>query len=519
MTTTGDEEARVAALRRYHAPDAPPEPELQAVLRTAATVAGVPTVTINLFDDVVQENYATVGFDGSTCPRSDAMCEVTVREGRAQHVPDASQDPRFATNPWVDGRLADVRFYASAPLLSDDGYVIGTLCAFDTVTKELTGAQQQALVDLASQVMTLLERRRLVREAQAATAAKSRFLAAVSHEIRTPLNGVLGMVDLLLGSPLDPQQQRHAQLARRSGETLLALLDGVLDLSKGEAGHVVLASAPFDLRALVTDVVEVLSALSTNRGTTLEARVEGDVAPLLLGDGDRLRQVVVNLVGNALKFTEVGGVDVVLSGSGGAVRLDVRDTGEGIAPDELATLFTPYQQGAAGEKHGGTGLGLSICHDLVALMGGRLEVASELGVGTTFSVVLDLPVASTPDSDPGAGRRVLVVDDDEVNRLVATGLLEAAGAQVVTAGDGESAVDLVRTETFDLVLLDYEMPGLNGAETARAIRALPSQVRMLALTGHTHRDQVEACLAAGMDGSLVKPLRPAELDQALRDLP
>ena len=513
------ESERVAALRRYCAPDAPAEPELAAVLRLAAVVADVPTATVNLLDDEVQQNYCTLGFEGTTLPRDESMCQVTVVEGRGQHVPDATLDPRFAHNPWVDGRKGDVRFYASSPLVTDDGHIIGTLCVFGDEPKALSSTQQRSLDDLAGQVMALLERRRLAREAEAATEAKSRFLAAVSHEIRTPLNGVLGMLDLLLGTPLDPQQERHAQLAKRSGETLMALLDGVLDLSKGEAGHVVLRSVAFDPVALVTDVVDVLSALTTRHGTTLSARVEGSPAPRLLGDPDRLRQVVVNLTGNALKFTTEGSVEVVVRGDGGALVVEVRDTGEGIAPEELATLFQPFAQGASGARHGGTGLGLSICAELVGLMGGTLTCDSELGVGTTMRVALELPVAPEPEGPAGAGLRVLVVDDDLVNQVVAVGLLEAAGAEAVAVGDGESAVGRARDEAFDLLLVDYELPGMDGAATARALREAGCGAVLLALTGHSGGEQVQACLDAGMAGALGKPLRPAELDLALRSVP
>jgi two-component system, sensor histidine kinase len=516
--TVVEESPRVQALRRYCAPDAPAEPELEAVLRTAATVAGVPTATINLLDDEVQQQYCTVGFEGGTAPRSESMCHVTVVEGRAQHVPDATADERFARNPWVDGRLGEVRFYASSPLVTPDGFVIGTLCVFDTVVRELSDAQRQALDDLAGQVMALLERRRLAREAEAATEAKSRFVASVSHEIRTPLNGVLGMLDLLLASDLNPDQQRQATLAKRSGETLLALLDGVLDLSKGEAGHVVLREVPFDPVALVEDVVEVLSALTTRHGTTLSARVEGEPSRRVVGDPDRLRQVVVNLTGNALKFTTEGSVTVVVGGTAGDLRVEVRDTGEGIAPEELATLFRPFAQGASGSRHGGTGLGLSICAELVGLMGGTLTCDSELGVGTTMTVAVSLPVAPEDEGPAGAGLRVLVVDDDLVNQAVAVGLLEAAGASAEAVGDGETAVERVRDGAYDLVLLDYELPGMDGAQTARAVRELPSDVRMLAVTGHTEGEQVDACLAAGAAGALVKPLRPADLDAALRQV-
>ena len=507
--------ARLAALARYDLPDLPAEPELQAIMRIAATVAGVPTATLNLLDDSVQCQYVTEGFDGGSSPRSDAMCEVTFREGRPQHVPDARLDPRFADNPWVDGRRAAVRFYAAAPLVTDDGFTLGTLCVFDGRPRVLDPRQQEALVDLAGQVMALLDRRRLARRAQEATEAKSAFLAAVSHEIRTPMNGVLGMLDLLLSGDLQDAQRDRARVAQRSAQTLLTLLDDVLDLSKGEAGQVVLSQRPFDAVGVVTDVTSALSSLATVRGTTLVGRTDGQVPPLLLGDAGRLRQVLVNLVGNALKFTVVGGVTVASRWDGELV-LEVTDTGEGIAAEELGTLFRAYAQGAAGRRHGGTGLGLVICKEIVELMGGTITVTSEPGVGTTFTVRVPLPPAAPAARADLGGLRVLVVDDGDVNRLVAVGLLEVLGATADAVGSGPEAVQRLRQQTYDVVLLDHVMPGMDGPSTARAITALPgSAPRLLGLTGTTEPVAVAQCRAAGMECVLPKPLRPEDLLAAL----
>ncbi|MCA9661669.1 MAG: response regulator [Myxococcales bacterium] len=517
MIEDDDEAARVAALRRYCRMDAPAEPELEGILRTVATVAGVSTATINLLDDEVQVNYVTLGFDGGSCPKSDSMCNTTILERRSQYVCDATHDARFVRNPWVDGRLGSIRFYASAPIVTHDAHIIGTLCVFDSSPHQLDAIQQRAMEDLAAQVMALLERRRLAREAHAATEAKSRFLAAVSHEIRTPLGGVLGMLDVLLTSHLDSAQRRHATIARRSAETLLALLDGVLDLSKGEAGHVVLAEVPFDLVGLVEDVVDVLSALRLRHDIGLSYRVEGEIPAQLVGDPNRLRQVLVNLVGNALKFTTAGSVEVVVRRAGAATELVVRDTGEGIAPEELSRLFQPFAQGAAGELHGGTGLGLFICRELIDLMGGEIRCESALGVGTTMTVSIPL---EEPEARPEAAGelpcvRTLVVDDDDVSRLVAQALLGSAGAEVDVAPDGATALRRVAEASYDLVLVDIELPDMDGVALTKALRALPSDVAIHALSGHVGGEKIAAGLAAGMDGVLTKPLRQADVEALL----
>ena len=509
-----DDAARVEALRRYDLPDLPAEPELEAIMRVAATVAGVPTATMNLLDSTMQCQYVTEGFEGGISPRSAAMCEVVLKEGRAIVVHDASADARFADNPWVDGRMADVRFYASTPLVTDDGFTLGTLCVFDSVTKDLTDAQLSALEDLAGQVMALLERRRLARRAEEATRAKSAFLAEVSHEIRTPMNGVLGMLELLLATELGEEQRAQAQLAYRSAETLLALLDDVLDLSKGEAGHVVLAHRPFDARVLVEDVASVLTSLATLRGLELVVDVYGDI-PLLIADSGRLRQVLVNLAGNALKFTTRGSVTISASYDD-ALVLSVQDTGEGISEDELPRLFHAFQQGASGEKHGGTGLGLVICQELVTLMGGTIDVASTVGVGTTFTVRLPLPLhVEDEEAADLEGQRVLVVDDGDVNRMVAVGLLQMLGATADAAASGEEALGQALVEDYDVILLDHVMPGMDGPATARSMRSAGVEARLVGLTGTTLPEDLAACQAAGMELVLTKPLRPEDLLRAL----
>jgi CheY-like chemotaxis protein len=248
-----------------------------------------------------------------------------------------------------------------------------------------------------------------------------------------------------------------------------------------------------------------------------------------VGDPGRLRQVLVNLLGNALKFTGAGGVVVDLSSSpgpdGAQLRLAVTDTGEGIAADELPTLFSPYAQGASGRRHGGTGLGLSICAGLAEAMGGRLTVDSTVGQGSTFTLQVRLPVVDgeqtevSPDAMAScSGMRVLVADDNPVNRLVALSLLEVLGADGQAVEDGEGAVALAATGEFDVVLLDHEMPGLDGPDAARSIRALPGRAGSLpifALTGRLGSDDLAACRAAGMDGVLAKPLDAPALSRAL----
>ena len=397
---------------------------------------------------------------------------------------------------------------------------------------------QKDVTDARALARELTEARDL---ALAATRAKTAFLAAASHEIRTPLNGVLGMLEILSLDSLTSRQLEYVQVARQSGEALLHLLNDVLDLSKAETTSVTLASEPFRPTDVATEVVAALGPVAARKG--LDLTIRGGAADALVGDAGRLRQVLMNLVGNAIKFTERGSVtvDVAVTGAGG-LRVAVGDTGAGMSEDEMRLLFQPFTQGAQGARYGGTGLGLALSRQLVELMGGRIDVASEAGVGSTFTVAVDLPPAgrSGPEPLPAAAPtaaaepepaghddgprrpRVLVADDNEINLMVARGLLAAEGAEVVTAADGVEALEAARTGAFDLVLLDLQMPRMSGFEAATAIRALPGSAgapRLLALTAETVGESAAACRAAGMDGVLIKPIRGADVRRVLGGLP
>lgn len=368
--------------------------------------------------------------------------------------------------------------------------------------------------------------------ARHAEAAKSDFLAQMSHELRTPLNGVIGLADALAEGDLGAREQALTNTIRQSGQSLLAILNDLLDLSKIEAGKLTIENAAFDPRALVDGIEQTWREAAAARNTTLRTAIAGDLPAWLEGDEFRIRQVLNNFVSNAVKFTEDGRVSLTLHGerSGGSARLRflVEDTGAGIPEASRASVFEPFEQGGAGiaKQYGGTGLGLPICRDLARLMGGSVALESSGDEGSVFSLTLCLPEADAPAAERSAaaacvsGLRVLVAEDNAVNRMVAAEFLRALGVEAVFAEDGAEALEAVRMGGFDAVLMDKHMPQMGGVETTHAIRALggaEARVPIIAVTADAMSGEREALLAEGMDGFLSKPLRIDALRDALAE--
>jgi len=370
--------------------------------------------------------------------------------------------------------------------------------------------------------------------AEEANALKSQFLANVSHEVRTPLNGVLGMIQAMAADELNPVQRERLEVLRGSSRGMLTILNDLLDLAKIEAGKLTLESVEFDLASVAEGSRHAFWAAAQAKGLALELTVEDDARGLYRGDPTRLRQVVDNLVSNAIKFTTEGGVHVTFApmGEGAGLRLTVRDTGIGLTAEQAAKIFAKFEQADASttRKYGGTGLGLSICRELVLAFGGEISVASTPGQGTVFTAELPLPrIGDSPAGggeaaateacgleDAGEGLRILAAEDHPVNQLVLRTLLSQLGCEVTLVGDGAQALEAFRAGRWDVVLMDIQMPVMDGLEATRAIRGLErregaARTPLVALTANAMPDQVAEYRAAGFDDHLSKPIDAGEL--------
>jgi signal transduction histidine kinase/AmiR/NasT family two-component response regulator len=390
-----------------------------------------------------------------------------------------------------------------------------------------------ALALQQSNAKVFLDLLRLRADAEAANVAKSDFLATVSHEIRTPLNGVLGMAQLMARSDLTAEQRGQLNVISDSGQALLVVLNGILDLSKIESGKLELEARAFDLEQTVEAAAAAFAPLAAEKGLMFSVEVAPSLRGSWQGDTARISQVMSNLLSNALKFTAVGAIRIGVEPSADSVAFSVADTGIGIPADKLGAIFEKFTQADSSttRRFGGTGLGLAICERFVALMGGQMTVESKVGVGSTFSFVLPLrrdiaadqdEVSAPEATDYARPIRILAAEDNSTNRLVLSALLETLGVDLTVVDDGEEAVEAFAAARFDVVLMDMQMPRMDGVAATAAIRGRErldgrSRTPIIALTANVMPHQIERYRAAGMDAHVAKPVELPVLVAAIND--
>ena len=535
-----EEQQRLATLKSYPIEFEVPEKEFDEISTLASIICDKPIALITFIDGQYQWVKSRVGENLVTVDRTISFCNQTILSDEIFEVEDAHADALFRNNPLVLGNPF-IRFYAGVPLIAPNGHRLGALCVIDKKVGKLTEKQRHALKALSHSVVSLLRLKKNQkqlsqekRKAEEAVRAKADFLSTMSHEIRTPLNGIAGIAHLLMDENPQPHQLEYINTLRFSVDNLMSIVNDILDFSKIEAGSISFESIPYNLSELLSGIKNANLLKAEDKQIRLKLKRDDDIPDWVIGDPVRLSQVLNNLVSNAIKFTHHGEVVIdllleKLSKDRACIRFSVKDSGIGIPEDKQDQIFQRFNQvdSSITRKFGGTGLGLAISRKLLELQGSKIELQSALGKGSEFSFAMDfrLPESesirltnksrATPEIFESLhGARILMVEDNEVNILIAKKIMRNWDVEITHAANGLEAIEQVISYPFDLILMDIQMPFMDGYEATRNIRKAgysPEELPIIALSASAMVSEKDQAFNAGMNDFVSKPFNPIEL--------
>ena len=525
-----NEDERLAELLSYDVLDTEAEQLFDDLTTLASQICETPIALISLIDPDRQWFKSRVGLDAEETSREIAFCSHAILQEEVFEIPNATLDPRFHDNPLVTGS-PDIRFYAGAPLITPSGHAIGTLCAIDRKPRTLTEAQKASLQTLSKSVVAHLELKRKNRELERTSQFKSDFLSYVSHEIRTPLNAINTFSRLLEGEAkkldLPPSFTTPLSHVSQSGERLLEIVNSVLDIKQIEAGKMRVMARAVNTSDFFTHLFSLTKIRAEDSGITFSTSIDSSVPDSLFFDDTKFGQIALNLLSNAIKFTNKGkSVKAQVKYKSGKVIFNVIDEGIGISEDDQKRLFEPFERMGNAQEISGTGLGLNISRRLIELMDGTIKVSSKLNHGTRISVTLPADALSANqfvEAQPQSfvaqvnidkPANVLAVEDHYINQVVIQTLFEKLGVALSVVSTGEEGVEFARSNPVDLVLMDLNLPGIQGDEATAQIKAHKPSLPVVALTADVITES-EYLRERGLDDVLTKPIDNSELVRVL----
>jgi signal transduction histidine kinase/ActR/RegA family two-component response regulator len=528
-----NEKERIEALRKYEVLDTLPEMDFDDFTKIASNICQTPIALISLVDESRQWFKSKHGLDAPETPRDIAFCSHAILQDDVFVVEDSFKDERFHDNPLATG-APDVRFYAGAPLNTPAGFKIGTLCVIDDKPRNISPEQISALEALARQVINQLELRLSKKKVEKSLEAKEMFFANMSHEIRTPLNGIIGFTELLIDQQLPKESKDIVKYINECSKSLLMIVNDILDVSKIDAGKLGLENISFNLNLTIEKAVSIVKTQLDEKGLTLEVELSKNVPPVITGDPLRVRQILLNLIGNSIKFTNKGSISIKVDAQDVdgvlTVTFEVKDTGVGIPSDSINKIFNSFEQvdSSTTRNFGGTGLGLTICSKLVKLMKGSLSVSSEEGIGSTFQFSITSSVGELPQKNETVeikkevrsnklNLNILVAEDNKLNQVLIKSILNKMGYEkIMIVPNGLEAVKEAQLQQYDLILMDVQMPIMDGYQATRLIREGKfGKSRIVGLSANCFAEDIEKSKKIGMNDYLEKPINLSKLSKII----